>query len=351
MLCCMLNAIFFEWQAQRDYLAEELSKKDMPTQEVKILKEFSTQLQQEQQSQVMATSDDVGDGTEGEHLQSFFLHGQRVQKSSFTAGISNSDYYKSMDMPVQTITGIKTPRYIAFHASGDMFVTSYEDHCVYVYDSSGSRKATIGKHGTRDLEFNCPYGIGISGDTVYVADELRVQSFTTSGTFLSEFGSIGSGEGQFDPPIDIGVSGGNLIYVSDYNNRRIQVFRTDGSFCRSIHANVAGKAALQCPYGLAIAPDGNVHVVGYTSHNAVVLSPEGKFVRSLDLSHPVGIAVDSAGYSIATEHIAGKAKFFDPFGNLIHTLEGLSYPWGVQVSKDGSVWVAEYYANRLFQFC
>ena len=67
-----------------DYLAKELSKKDLLTQEVKILKEFSTQLQQEQQAQLMATSHDVGDGThlhlvkpkeEGEHLQFIFLHG------------------------------------------------------------------------------------------------------------------------------------------------------------------------------------------------------------------------------------------------------------------------------------
>ena len=74
----------FQCQAQIDYIAEELSKKDMPTQEVEILKEFSSQLQQEQQSQVMATSHDVGEGThfhsvrpneEGEHLLSVILHG------------------------------------------------------------------------------------------------------------------------------------------------------------------------------------------------------------------------------------------------------------------------------------
>ena len=75
-----------------DYLAEEMSKKDMPTQEVEILKDFSTQLQQETQSQVMATSHDVGDGThlhsvnpkeEGEHLLSVTLHEQYVHASPF----------------------------------------------------------------------------------------------------------------------------------------------------------------------------------------------------------------------------------------------------------------------------
>ena len=259
-----------------------------------------------------------------------------------------------MKKPVQNITGIKGPRYIAFHASGDMFVTSYVDHCVYVYDSSGSRKATIGKYGKGDLEFNGPYGITISGDTVYVADRGNhsVQSFTTSGKFLSKFGSYGSSQDQLNYPTGISVSGDNLIYVADSSNHRIQVFHSDGSFCCSIHGNVPGKAAFRCPYGLAIAPDGNVHIVGYSSSNVVVLSPEGKFVSSLDLSNPKGIAVDSAGYSIVTEHSTKRVKFFDPFDNLIHTLEGLTNPSGVQVSKDGSVWVAEEHpANKLSKFC
>ena len=343
-----------------EYLAKELGKKDIPTQKLKTLKQFSTQLQQEQQSQVMASSHDVGDGThlhlvkpkeEGEHLQSVFLHGKHVQESPFTAGVSNSDYYKSMKKPVQIITGINQPRYIAFHDSGDMFVTN-EDGCVYVYDSSGSRKATIGKKGTWDLEFNHPHGIAISGDTVYVADTYnhRVQSFSTSGNFLFKFDF--NGQDKFDRPIDVSVSGDNLIYVTDTFNNRIQVLHSSGNFCRSIHGYVPGEAAFKYPWGLAIAPDGNLHVVGYRSNNAVVLSPEGKFVRKLVLNLPTGIAVDSAGYSIATECSAGRVRFFDPFGNLIHTLEGLTQPTGVQVSKDGSVWVAEGHpANKLSRFC
>ena len=102
---------------------------------------------------------------------------------------------------------------------------------------------------------------------------------------------------------------------------------------------------------MAIAPDGNVHVVGFISNNAVVFSQEGKFVRSLMLDYPKGIPVDSTGYFIATEYAPGSVKFIDPHGNLIHTLEGLSWPIGVQVSKDGSVWVAESDSARLSKFC
>ena len=51
-LLVLQYAIIFEWQAQMDYLAEKLSRKGIPKQEEEILKEFSTQLQLEQQSSV-----------------------------------------------------------------------------------------------------------------------------------------------------------------------------------------------------------------------------------------------------------------------------------------------------------
>ena len=345
-----------------DCLAEELSKKDIPTQEVNTLKEFTTQIQQEQQSQVMATSHDIGDWThlpsvklmkEGKNLQSVFLDGHHVQKSPLTASVSKSNYYKSMKEPVQTITGIRLPHSIAFNANGDMFVTSEVDNCVNVYDTCGRRKATIGNYGRGDLNFDDPYGIAISGDTVYVADRgnHRVQSFTTSGKFLGKFGSWGFGQGQFQSPIGISISGDNLIYVTDHDNHRIQVFRSDGNFCRSINGNIPGEAAFEHPWGVAIAPDGNVHVAGHMSENVVAFSPEGKFVRSLELIGSTGIAFDSAGYSIVARYRESVA-FFDPIGNLIHTLRipNRTYLLDVQVSKDGSVWVAEGSAHRLYKF-
>ena len=92
-----------------------------------------------------------------------------------------------------------------------------------------------------------------------------------------------------------------------------------------------GEAAFKVPWEVAIAPDGNVHVVGALSNNVALFSTEGTFVRSLKLHGPRDVAVDAAGYSIATEHTcrAGRVKFFDPHGNLIHTLEGLTHPIGV----------------------
>ena len=110
----------------------------------------------------------------GEHLFLINLPGQQVHASPFLLPpvVRTADFYTSLKTRVQTITGIYRPQCIAFNGIGDMFATSYWDHCVYVYDSSGRRKATIGKAGKGDLEFYYPWGIAISRDILYVVDSI-----------------------------------------------------------------------------------------------------------------------------------------------------------------------------------
>ena len=75
--------------------------------------------------------------------------------------VSTGEFYAPLKTTVHNITGINNPHYLAFHGNGDTFVTCYGDNCVSVYDSSGTRKATIGKRGTGDLEFEHPYGMPV----------------------------------------------------------------------------------------------------------------------------------------------------------------------------------------------
>ena len=51
--------------------------------------------------------------------------------------------YTKLKYPVQTITGINSPVFIAFTDNGDMFVTSETEHCIHVYDSNGKKKTTL----------------------------------------------------------------------------------------------------------------------------------------------------------------------------------------------------------------
>ena len=120
---------------------------------------------------------DCGDGTYivslmpkqfGQHKLSVMVNGHSIQGSPFNLTVRRD--YASVNKPVQTITGISRPSFVAFSDNGDIFVTSRGDHCIYVYDRSGRQKTTIGSYGTGPLQFNSPSGIAIKGDIIYVAE-------------------------------------------------------------------------------------------------------------------------------------------------------------------------------------
>ena len=289
----------------------------------------------------------------GQHKLSITIHGQDIQGSPFDLSVVTCDYTK-LKYPVQIITGINGPRYIAFSDNGDMFVTSSGDHCIYVYDCSGKKKTTIGSYGSGALQFQSPHGIAISGEVVYVAEcgGHRIQKLTTGGEFLGIFGQKGSDVGQFNGPLGINISPEGKVYVADRYNSHIQVFHSDLTLSHIIDGKVSGDASFDSPFGIAFDISGDVHVTGLSSNSVTVFTPSGQFVRKYDqtyLGNPGGIAIDSARYSLVT-NISGSLSIYDPSGRFIHSIKGFNNPYGVSISPDGSVWVADYSNSRLVKY-
>ena len=227
-----------------------------------------------------------------------------------------------------------------------MFVTSYWNQCIYVYDSSGREKTTVGSFGTGPLQFRYPMGIAINGDIMYVAEHggHRIHKLTLGGEFLSTFGNKGSDKGQFLCPWGICIGPNGRIYVADTDNNRIQVFHSDDTFSHIIYCNVSNRSY---PYGLSFDISGLLHVT-CISNIVNVFTPEGQYVRQYGQSHlrsPFDIAIDSAGNSLVVNNSGDSLSIFDPHGNYIHSIGGFKNPVGVAVASNGSVWVADY-ANK-----
>ena len=285
---------------------------------------------------------------------SLSMKSQSIQDIPFNVSIvSLQEYlYTKFKNPVQTITGISYPRYIALSDNGDMFATSYGDHCIYVYDNSGRQKTTIGSKGTGSLQFNCPTGIAINKDIMYVAEKEghRIDTFTLGGKFLGTIGNKGSGNGQFSYPWGICVGPDDKLYVVDTSNNRIQVFHRDGSFAHAINCKVSETTF---PAGIAFDFSGNLHVTCAGCNVVIVFTIDGQYVRLYGescLSRPRGIAIDSSGNSFVANSNGNSLSIFDPSGNYIHSIGGFNYPVGVAVTSNGSVWVADWGNNRLVKY-
>ena len=250
--------------------------------------------------------------------------------------------YKSLSKPIMTTSEVIEPYYVAVHDSGDIFATSRDTHCIFVFDKYGRKKATIGTIGNGDGQFNFPVGIAIGGDVMYVSESgsNRIQKLTVTGEFLMKFGTQGSGNGQLSNPSGICLSSKGNVYVTEVNNGRVQVFNPDGTFSSIIKGQ--GEGVLKQPYAVSFDPSENLHVADYSSKCVKVFTADGNYVRQYGsgiLQSPAGIAVDQDGYCIVGDYGEKCLFIFDPQGNVVHSVPNLPV-WGVTLDEEGFVYLA-----------
>ena len=269
----------------------------------------------------------------GQHHLSITVNGEHIKDSPFALDIRRD--YTLMKEPSQIITDIRQPQHIAFSDNGDMFVTSAGDHCIYVHDKSGNRKAIIGYWGTGNLQFQSPYGIDISNGVVYVAESRgnRIHMLTTGGEFIGTFGEKGSGIGQFMYPCDVKISPDGRVYVVDWDNYCVQVFNPDWTISNVIDSSSVPEGdSFYCPKGIAFDLSGNAHVTN--DSNAVsVFTSTGQFIRHYGSGTSIsdGIAIDPSGYSLlVTNHHT--LSVYNPSDNLVNIIGEFNHPTGVSAT-------------------
>ena len=103
---------------------------------------------------------------------------------------------------------------------GKIFVSNWATNTVDVFDCDGKLLHEIGKQGSGNAKFSRPTGLAIdkTGQLV-VADDSRVQVFTTDGMPVTKFGIF-----VLSNPYGVSVSNSGRIIVSDWDEDQLQFF-------------------------------------------------------------------------------------------------------------------------------
>lgn len=247
-----------------------------------------------------------------------------------------------------------------------VYVTDTQNKQVQVFDQSGNNVFKFGKEGTKEGEFQFPYGIaGDKDENLYVADLYNgnISIFNTKGDFIKyfpndekiiqspgglriydeklyvtdikankvfvfnldgkklfEIGAAGQEEGKFIAPNAVTVDEDNQIYVSDSGNNRVQVFDKEGKFLKVITGSEDKNSApiFVNPRGVAVDSQGTVYIVSNLSHNIYAFDKDGKKVRELggmgtdngQLYLPNGLYIDESDAIYVTDTINQRISVF-----------------------------------------
>ena len=158
-------------------------------------------------------------------------------------------------------------------------------------------------------------GVAVVGDEVMVCECGSDGTITVYDRELKYVRQIaGRGMGEF---FDLSPDSHGNLYVTDYPNSVIRVFSIDGDFLRSFGCDENGVKKLNRPRGVCVAGQ-YVYVTDEGLHNVSVFSTEGAYVTS--------------------------------FGHRGSEEGCFYYPYGLCVDKDGFVYVADFYNNRVQVF-
>lgn len=125
----------------------------------------------------------------------------------------------------------------AVDALGNIYAADYNDGTVQEFSPTPTGAEGIPTYALTqtinlpgDKPLGGPYGVAISGNTMYVTQSTKnsVSAFDitnpTAAAYLSTWGTKGTGNGQLNRPLGIATDAAGDIYVVDYGNGRIVVF-------------------------------------------------------------------------------------------------------------------------------
>ena len=162
------------------------------------------------------------------------INGDKLPTCPFTMQVKERELVVVGELDLKLFQGdeFHGPNGIAVNTKGNIAITDYNGHCVYIFDEKGNCLRKIGSRGQKAGQFYLPYGVTYLNDNeILIADAAnnRIQHFDVqTGTFVKSFRKHGAAKGEFYHPVDVCLDEQHRIVVTEYSNHRIQVVTQHG---------------------------------------------------------------------------------------------------------------------------
>ncbi len=182
-----------------------------------------------------------------------------------------------------------------------IFATDAEKHRVVKMDMAGAMIKCTGTLGNAPGQFHLPSGIQLSPDNeLYVCDtnNHRIQVFDKDLNFIKVIGKPGSGNDCLNMPKNVDFDKTGNIYIVNHKNHVIQVLSSQGRHIRNIGRPGSEAGELNLPSSAAVHMD-MVYITDYGNRRMSVFRTTGEFVSLFGqetLTRPDSIAIDDNGF-------------------------------------------------------
>ena len=257
------------------------------------------------------------------------------------------------------------PQNLAVDELGNVYVTDLGNMRVQKFSSDGTFLKAWGSSGTGPGQFHSPSGIAVYDDAVFVVDTQlnRIQKFDLEGKFISTWGSEGKGQGQFMLPNDIAAGKNGTIYVVDTGNKRIQKFNSSGNFISEFGQSGTEDGKFVTPTGIAVDNKENIYVSDTGKNKIFKFDSKGVFSQSYGPNFagfpimPQGLTIAPSGniYVADTGNdrillLSNEGTTLTTWGSMGTANGQFKSPKDIALDKNGYLYVVDSNGHRIQKF-
>jgi DNA-binding beta-propeller fold protein YncE len=251
--------------------------------------------------------------------------------------------------PKDTIAGEASA--VAVNSKGHIFLFQRTKPMLTEYDGKGNFVRSIGEG-----LFSHPHGLRIDGDdNLWTTDDGShlVLKLDPSGKVLLVLGRINTAAEAnwlFNKPADVAFARNGDIYVADgYGNSRIVKFDRDGNYIKAWGKYGSGIGEFNLPHTVAVDKEERVYVGDRENQRIQIFDSEGNFIKQwTGIGYPYGLVITSdqhvwmadGGYDRIVE-LDQNGKILGAFGEPGHKPGQMAWAHFMAIGADQTVYVAD----------